>query len=564
TSDVQHFAGETVFNANKKIVALIRENGSLLFSENYEHRYPHCWRCKNPVIFRATPQWFISMDEGLGNKSLRGMALSEIQNVNWQPAWGEDRMRNMLAGRPDWCVSRQRVWGVPIPVFYCTGCDDAVANAGVINHVADIFRQETADAWYEREAKDLLPEGYKCQQCGNTEFTKETDILDVWFDSGSSCVAVLETRENLRFPAEVYIEGGDQYRGWFNSSLMVGLAAHDRAPYGTVLTHGWVVDGEGRKQSKSLGNVTPPEEIIKQSGAEILRLWAAAVDYSEDMRCSQEILQRVTDAYRKIRNTLRFALGNLDGFNPETDSVSTSNLLEIDRWALGELDAVIEKVLGGYEEYNFQIVYHTLYNFATVTLSSRYFDIIKDRLYTAAPNSEARRSAQTVLYRIADVCARLVAPVLAFTADEIWENLPNQIDPSVYLAEFPSVSCARDEKLAARWEKLFPVRDEVLKSLEEARAAKLIGSSLEAKVILAVTSETLDLLRTYADDLRFIFIVSQVELTEGEALSIKVEKAEGEKCERCWNYSLLVGANVRYPAACERCAEALTEIEAGN
>ncbi|HEX8265420.1 MAG TPA: isoleucine--tRNA ligase [Pyrinomonadaceae bacterium] len=574
TPEVENFAGETVFQANPKIVDFLQANGSLLFSEKYEHRYPHCWRCKNPVIFRATPQWFISMDAG-ENGSLRRMALNEIKNVNWLPAWGEDRMRNMVSGRPDWCVSRQRVWGVPIPVFYCAGCEREVATPEIVNHVADIFRKETADAWYEREASELLPEGFTCGECGSTEFRKESDILDVWFDSGSSCVAVLETRDNLEFPADVYIEGGDQYRGWFNSSLMLGLAAHNRAPYKNVLTHGWVVDGEGRKQSKSVGNTTPPDEIIKQSGAEILRLWASAVDYTEDVRCSGEILQRVTDAYRKIRNTMRFALGNLDGFNPETDAIKNpilqysggkdveeiEELLEIDRWALGELDAVTEKVLAGYQNFDFQAVYHTLYNFCTVTLSARYFDIIKDRLYTAAPRSHARRSAQTALYKIADVSARLLAPVLAFTADEIWENLPGQTEASVHIARFPQASGKREEMLSERWERLFSVRDIVLKKLEEARNEKLIGSSLEAKVVLETSGDLLDLLRQYAHDLRFVFIVSQVELKEADNLHVRIVKAEGEKCERCWNYSTQVGESDSYPTVCERCAPVLAEIQ---
>jgi isoleucyl-tRNA synthetase len=562
TSEIEHFAGMSVFEANPKIVEHLQNIGALLFSEQYQHRYPHGWRSHKPLIFRATPQWFISMDNGNADKSLRGSALRDIKKVDWHPAWGEDRMRNMLAGRPDWCVSRQRVWGVPIPVFFCAACDEVVADPKIIDYVADIFRRETADAWYEREANELLPEGFSCPKCDGNLFRKESDILDVWFDSGSSCVAVLETRENLQFPADVYLEGGDQYRGWFNSSLMLGLAAHDAAPYKTVLTHGWVVDGEGRKQSKNLGNVTSPNEIIKQSGAEILRLWAAAVDYSEDMRCSGEILDRVTDAYRKIRNTVRFALGNLDGFNPETDTVT--DLLEIDQWALTELDDITAEVLRGYETYNFQKVYQTLYNFCTVTLSARYFDIIKDRLYIFAPKSHARRSAQTALYKIADVLARLVAPVLVFTADEIWENLPNQTVPSVHLAEFPRASRSKDAELSARWEGLFAIREDVLKTLETARTDKLIGSSLEAKVVLTATGKTYELLNRYADELRYIFIVSQVELNQassGEAVSVQVQRADGEKCERCWNYSSRVSESERYPTACERCTAALAEIE---
>ncbi|MBA3239772.1 MAG: isoleucine--tRNA ligase, partial [Acidobacteria bacterium] len=424
TPEVEHFAGRGVFEANPAIVEFLRERGVLVHSEEYAHRYPHCWRCKNPVIFRATPQWFISLDtagttdeageverdedgryltnytdnDEAAPVSLREGALSEVERVEWVPSWGADRMRNMLKGRPDWCVSRQRVWGVPIPVFYCAGegCDEAIARPDVIRHVADIFERESSDAWYAREAKELLPEGFKCPTCGGAEFTKETDILDVWFDSGSSSIAVLKQREELRWPADVYLEGGDQYRGWFNSSLMVGLAAHDRAPYRAVLTHGWVVDGQGKAMHKSTGNAVSPNEVIKESGAEILRLWSASTDYTEDVRCSPEILQRVSDGYRKLRNTARYALGNLDGFDPARDRVRWSlakylntlsesdvppqeDMLEIDKWALSELDAVIEKARKGYEDYEFHTVYHALYNFCTVTLSARYFDIIKDR-----------------------------------------------------------------------------------------------------------------------------------------------------------------------------------------
>jgi isoleucyl-tRNA synthetase len=579
TDEVEHFAGENIFKANPRIVELMRQNGSLLFAENYEHRYPHCWRCKQPVIFRATPQWFISMDEaaksGAAN-SLRAAALEQVAQVKWHPAWGEGRMANMIKGRPDWCVSRQRSWGVPIPVFYCQACDEAIADPQIINHVADIFARETADAWYARPESELLPEGFACPKCNSADFRKETDILDVWFDSGSSCVAVLETRgDNLRFPADVYLEGGDQYRGWFNSSLMCGLAAHDTAPYKTVITHGWVVDGEGRKQSKSIGNVTAPIEIINKSGADVLRLWAAAVDYTEDVRCSDEILQRVTDAYRKFRNTLRYALGNLDGFNPETESVEKpilqyaggkepdeiENLLEIDRWALANLDEVTARVLEAYENYDFQAVYQTLYNFVTVTLSARYFDIIKDRLYIFAPNSLERRSAQTALYQITDKLCRLLAPIMVFTADEAFENLPYQKLASVHLAQFPKVSGADNAQLLAGWERIFSIRDEVLKALEEARNAKQIGSSLEAKVVLTTDKETTRFLIPYFEDLRYIFIVSQTEVHEGEAFGVQIQKADGAKCERCWNYSVRVGESEKYPTVCERCLAALDEIE---
>jgi isoleucyl-tRNA synthetase len=563
-AEVEHFGGENIFKANPKIVEFLRGRGMLLYEEKYQHRYPHCWRCKNPVVFRATPQWFVSMDEVAGDSSAKGLrqeALDEIRRVKWHPAWGEDRMRNMFKGRPDWCVSRQRFWGVPIPVFYCTGCDEAVADPAVIDHVADIFAKETADAWYARPESELLPDGYKCEKCGGTEFRKETDILDVWFDSGSSCVAVLETRDNLRFPADVYLEGGDQYRGWFNSSLSCGIVAHDEAPYHQIITHGWVVDGEGKKQSKSLGNVTAPQEIIDKSGAEILRLWAAAVDYTEDVRCSDEILSRVVDAYRKMRNTLRYALGNLDGFDPMTDAVSDAEMLEIDRWALASLDGVTAKVLAGYEAYDFQAAYNALYNFCTVTLSARYFDIIKDRLYIRAPKSIERRSAQTALYKIADSLCRLLSPILVFTSDEAWENLPGRSEASVHIAEFPKAADEQADSLLQNWERLFGIRDEVLRALEEARNAKQIGSSLEAKVVLTADKETTMFLMDYFRELRYLFIVSQVEVHEGDALTVEIRRADGLKCERCWNYSVHVGEFQEYPTVCERCAEALGEIE---
>ena len=612
TQEVEHFAGESVFEANPAIVEFMREHGVLLYSEEYAHRYPHCWRCKNPVIFRATPQWFISLDAVSAEAvnagaeverdedgrpvanytnndeqqpaSLREGALREIERVEWVPAWGVDRMRNMLKGRPDWCVSRQRVWGVPIPVFYCKSCDEAVADRATINHVAEIFERETTDVWYAREASELLPEGFRCPGCGGADFTKETDILDVWFDSGVSSVAVLENKSyaGLRFPADVYLEGGDQYRGWFNSSLMVGLAAHDRAPYKTVVTHGWTLDDKGHAMHKSAGNAIAPEEFVKDSGADILRLWVTSSDYREDMRCSDEILRRVSDSYRKIRNTARYALGNLDGFDPARDTVKLGEMHEVDRWALAELDRVTERVLEAYRAYDFHSVYRALDAFCTVTLSARYFDIIKDRLYTYAPKSEARRSAQTALNYIADALARLLAPVLSFTADEIWENLPEvrraavvgvvegaaPVPPSVHMAEFPVVvSTNRDASLVERWARLYEIRDAVLRPLEEARIAKLIGSSLEAHVRLEASRQTFELLEHYREELRYVFIVSKVSLTliedgAGEDLRVTVERAPGQKCERCWNYSERVGEFTRYPAACERCVEALAEIEA--
>ncbi len=595
TPEVEHFAGQNVFEANPKIVEFMRERSVLLFTESYEHRYPHCWRCKNPVIFRATPQWFISMDRAGGpvverdedgrdrsnftenfsdsntssGTSLRKAAIDEIERVQWIPAWGADRMRNMFKGRPDWCVSRQRIWGVSIPVFYCAKCTEAVADPEIINSVADVFEKESADAWYTREASELLPQGYTCRKCGASEWIKESDILDVWFDSGASSVAVLENREELSWPADVYIEGGDQFRGWFNSSLVVGLAVHDRAPYKTVLTHGWTLDAQGKSMHKSAGNAVPPEEVIKESGAEILRLWCASSNYFDDMRCSAEILQRVTDGYRKLRNTARFALGNLHGFDPARDSVPEAELLEIDRWALAELDLVIGKVREAYDGYEFHGVYHTLYNFCTVTLSARYFDIIKDRLYTFAPRNKARRSAQTALHRIAGALARMLAPILAFTADEIWENLPASDDQlraaSVHLGMFPEPEQRVDEALRSDWEQLFEIREDVLRALEESRIAKHIGSSLEARVEIAASGDALELLERHGADLRYLFIVSQTAVTRAEegasGVVIKIRPAAGEKCERCWNYSTHVGESSRYPNVCERCIAALEEIE---
>lgn len=573
TPEVEHFAGMSVFEANPRIVDFMRERGVLLFSENYDHRYPHCWRCKNPVIFRATPQWFISMDEAAdGKASLREMSLRETdERVKWIPAWGRDRMRNMLKGRPDWCVSRQRVWGVPIPAFYCDQCDNVIADAKVIRHVADIFAKETTDAWYKREARELLPDEFKCEKCGGVEFTKETDILDVWFESGSSSIAVLESRENLRWPADVYLEGGDQFRGWFNSSLMVGLAVHDRAPYDAVICHGWTLDTQGKAMHKSLGNAVSPDEVIPKLGAEILRLWCVSSDYMEDIRCSDEILQRVTDGYRKVRNTARFALGNLDGFEPARDTVSDKELLEIDRWALAELDSTIVDVRAAYEAYDFHGVYQRLHQFCTVTLSARYFDILKDRLYTFAPRNPARRAAQTALYRIADALARMMATILVFTADEIWENLPADEErlatPSVHMALLPVPSGENNTDLYTEWAHLFGYRDVVLARLEEARIAKAIGSSLEARVEISAGSHAYDTLKRHEDELRYLFIVSEVEMGEPnsnidkDAVEVTINRAHGEKCERCWNYSMRVGESTRNPTVCERCIDALAEIE---
>jgi isoleucyl-tRNA synthetase len=555
--EIEEFAGEQVFRANPKIVDHLRERGRLLGEEKLTHSYPHCWRCHNPVIFRATPQWFISMEA----TGLRERAIAACDGVQWVPAWGNDRMKNMFYGRPDWCISRQRSWGVPITVFYCEGCEEALVEPAVIEHVAKIFERESADAWYTREAEALLPNDAVCRRCGASRFRKEMDILDVWIDSGASSLAVLEPR-GLPYPADVYLEGGDQFRGWFNSSLVVGLEVKGAAPYRTVVTNGWAIDVQGEKMSKSKGNTIEPQAVIRQSGAEILRLWCAALNYHEDVRVSDEILRRISDAYRKIRNTARYCLGNLDGFDPLRDRVPYAEMQEIDRWALVEMNEVTRQVLAAYERYDFNEVYQTLYSFSTIELSALYFDILKDRLYTAAPRGVARRSAQTALYEIVHRLARLAAPLLAFTSDEIWEHLPGAASEaaSVHLATFPAIEEEwRDEALRQRYARLFELRSAVTKALEEARNAKLIGAALEARVTLRSDAGTRAFLESFGDELRFSFIVSEVELKEGAGLSVEVSRASGEKCERCWNYTTDVGADARFPGACARCVANLIE-----
>ncbi|MCI0390375.1 MAG: isoleucine--tRNA ligase [Acidobacteria bacterium] len=565
--DVEHFAGMRVVpltkadaenDGNQAVVAHLKKIGALLKVEKFEHQYPHCWRCHNPVIFRATPQWFISMTA----TDLNHRAIAACDQVQWVPQWGNERMKNMFRDRPDWCISRQRAWGVPITVFYCDDCGTSLCDPKVISYVAEIFEKESADAWYLREAKDLVPPGTKCGSCGSERLRKESDILDVWLDSGTSSIAVLK-EYGLPYPADVYLEGGDQFRGWFNSSLVVGLEVRGQAPYRTVVTYGWVIDVSGDKMSKSKGNVVEPEKVISQMGAEILRLWCSALDYFEDMRVSEEILKRIADAYRKIRNTARYCLKNLDGFDPKRDRVPYDQMFEIDRWALAQMNEVTKKVLAAYERYDFTNVYQTIYSFATLELSSLYFDILKDRIYTYAPKSFARRSAQTALYEIVHRLARLAAPLLAFTADEVWENIPGASDEaaSVHLTLFPVVEETwRDDELLARYERLFEIRSTVMKALEDARNARLIGAGIDAKVTITANSETRAFLESFGEALRFLFIVSQVELQEGGELSVKVERADGEKCERCWNYTMDVGADPRYAGVCKRCVANLDEM----
>lgn len=554
--DVEHFAGKQVFAANKEIVELLRERGALLHHEEYKHEYPHCWRCHKPVIFRATPQWFISMDK----TDLRARALEFIDEIKWKPEWGRERMHNMFAHRIDWCISRQRSWGVPITAFYCDNCDEEIVSAEIIDHVADIFEREGADAWYARPVAELMPPGTKCGKCGRTNLRKEMDILDVWLDSGVSWMVV--NRRGYDVPVDLYLEGSDQYRGWFNSSLVCALEQKGLSPYRTCITHGYVVDKDARKMSKSLGNVIEPEQILKQHGADILRLWTASIDYTEDCRISDEILKRLSESYRKLRNTAKYALGNLAGFAPDQDSVPFDEMLEIDRWALVATNELVKKVRAAYEGYDFHIAYRELLSFCTLELSTLYFDILKDRLYTYPPKSRERRSAQTAIYTIIKTFALLSAPILVFTADEIWEYIPaaGTRPESVHLAEFPAYDAKlADNELLARWQRLFNVRDIVKKAMEEGGFGG--GSSLKAKVTLLASGEELEFLRRYEDQLRFIFIASQANVVAWETdreLQIKVEAADGQKCERCWNYTKDVGTDERYPTACARCAHNIT------
>jgi isoleucyl-tRNA synthetase len=558
--EVEHFAGEKVFEANPKVVALLRERGALLSSGRETHAYPVCWRCKNPIIFRATPQWFIGLD---GEQDLRGRTLKAIDTqVTWHPAWGRDRIYNMIEGRPDWCISRQRLWGVPIPAFYCEGCGQALLRADLARRVADVFEQESADAWYERDAAALLPEGFRCPGCGGGAFRKETDILDVWFDSGSSHAAVL-SREGLGWPADVYLEGSDQHRGWFHSSLLIGMGAHDAPPYRQVVTHGFTVDPSGRKMSKSLGNVIEPQKVWDKYGAEVLRLWVCMVDYREDMPVSDAMFQQVAEAYRKLRNTCRYLLSNLYDFDPARDAVPEADLDELDRYALARHRQVVARVLTAYDEFEFHLVYHQLVQYCAADLSSFYLDVLKDRLYCDETAGPGRRSAQTVLHRMACDLALLMAPVLPFTSDEVWPLIPGREGTQVHAARFPAPE-APDEALLAAWAPLLEVRAAVTKALEEERAQKRIASGLEAEVTVSAPAAVAAPLRAYdqrgpafPSHLARLFIVSRVAVADADALSVRVERARGAKCERCWTYSENVGRLPEHAGVCERCAGVL-------
>ncbi len=566
--NLEFFGGMKLTDANEAVNKKLAEVDALINESKVSHSYPHCWRCKKPVVFRATEQWFISME----TNDLRAKSLEHINEVKWVPHWGRERIYGMIENRPDWCVSRQRNWGVPITVFYCAKCGESLCDGRIMHHVANLFENQGCDIWFDKDASELIPQGTVCPACGAGDFTKETDILDVWFDSGVSYAAVLENRDYLGTPADLYLEGSDQHRGWFHSSLLASVGTRDTAPYRAVLTHGFVVDGHGKKMSKSTGNIVKPEEVINKFGAEILRLWAAAQDYRDDIRISQEILQRLTDAYRRIRNTARFMLGNLNSFNPERDVISYSEMMEIDRWALSRLQGLVKKIKKSYDDYEFHVLYHAVHNFCIVDMSAFYLDVLKDRLYIYAPDSFERRSGQTAMYIILDALTRLMAPVLSFTADEIWQNLPGKREESVHLAAFPKTDMSfADSGLEEKYEQLLTVRSEVSKALELARNEKLIGHSLDAKIQLqAPQGKWRDLIEAYLEDLPALCIVSQVEIVDnldqgiaGEAipeLRIGIVKAAGEKCERCWNYSVSVGQSKEHPSICRRCANVLVKL----
>ncbi len=564
TDEAGPYSGLFILDANKKIIFDLAERNALVRESVVNHSYPHCWRCKRPVFFRATAQWFISLE----HDNLRQKALDAIREVNWTPRWGMERIYGMVESRPDWCLSRQRVWGVPITVFYCEKCGEVVRDKEVAKKIVKIFSEQGADAWFGLTALDLLGEGARCVRCGNDSFIKEEDILDVWFDSGVSYAAVLEDREGLRTPADLYLEGSDQHRGWFHSSLLASVGTRGVPPYRGVLTHGFVVDGQGKKMSKSLGNVIAPAEIIKEHGAEILRLWVSAEDYRDDIKISNEILRHLTDAYRKIRNTIRYLLGNLYDFAPDTDMVPYQDMDDLDQWALHQLEVLKDKVMRVYEDFEFHIVYHALHNFCVVTMSSLYLDIIKDRLYTEPARSRARKSAQTVLYEILDTLIRLMAPVLSFTAAEVWSFLPFSAkqEGQVFFALFPEKKADHiNHGLNKEWERLWIVRSEITKALELARREKRIGHSLDAAVELKATGEWTDFLARHLDKLKMVSIVSRLSLVEeitgevfqGEVLpelSIRVIPATGAKCERCWIISGSVGIDLTHPNLCSRCS----------
>ncbi len=560
------FAGLSTNDANKAIADDLTASGHMFAVEKIIHQYPHCWRCKNPIIYRATEQWFCSVED------FKEDALKAIEGINWIPSWGEGRIKNMVSDRSDWCISRQRIWGVPIPIFYCEQCGEVHVDEESIKAVSDLFAKEGSDAWWTHEAADILPKGTKCKKCGCESFRKESDIMDVWFDSGTTHASVLSTNENMKWPCDLYLEGADQYRGWFQSSLLTSVAWKGVAPYKNVCTHGWVVDAQGRTMHKSLGNGIAPEEIIKDYGADILRLWVASSDYHSDIRISPDILKQLSEVYRKIRNTARYILGNLYDFNPDTDCVEDHQLTELDRWALATLDNLAKECNKAYDNFDFHLVYHAVHNFCTIDMSNFYLDIIKDRLYVEAPDSVSRRAAQTTIYRILRDMTLLFAPILAFTCDEIWQYIPKTKDlnaESVVLNEMPKGGISKETpEFMEKWEHIHAIRDDVNKVLEDARAAKTIGKALEAKVTLTCTGDQMKFLQENVAILETVFIVSKVELVDAapekstgsiEGLAVSVTKADGQKCERCWVYSDTVGSDPEHPTLCARCSKILSK-----
>jgi isoleucyl-tRNA synthetase len=571
TEEVEFFQGQFVFDANPNVKAKLKEVGALIQEGAITHAYPHCWRCKEPVIFRATPQWFISMEK----TELRKNALEEIDRVKWIPHWGRERIYGMIENRPDWCVSRQRAWGVPITIVYCEGCNQAVMTTELMERICEMVSEHGADAWFEKKLSELLPEDLCCPKCGNSDLKKETDILDVWFDSGVSHAAVLEVRDYLKWPADLYLEGSDQHRGWFHSSLLTAVGTRNKAPYDSVLTHGFVVDETGKKMSKSLGNIVAPKQVIDRFGAEILRMWVSAADYRDDIRISENILKQLSDAYRRIRNTCRYMLGNLYDFNPDTQSVPYERMPDLDRFLLHKLQRLIERGQKAYEDYEFHVIYHALHNYCALDLSAFYLDILKDRLYTSPQNSEERRSAQTVMYIHLHAIVRLMAPVLSFTAEEIWSFMPEveKKVSSVHLAMFPKADNGlKDAKLFKEWEFFLNVRGEVTKALEIARNEKRIGHSLDADVQIVVSNGIFSSLEPFLKDLRSLLIVSKASIIEDndydglfesdsiEGLKVRIQAAEGQKCERCWVHDPKVGIDSKYAGACPRCLKALKEM----
>ncbi len=561
------FAGLKTDDANKVIAKHLVETNHMFATEKILHQYPHCWRCKSPILFRATEQWFCSV------KDFRDETVKAIEDVEWIPAWGEDRIKGMVLDRSDWCISRQKTWGVPIPIVYCKDCHKPIVNDDTINAISELFRREGSDAWWKYDAKDIIPASVKCE-CGCREFEKETDIMDVWFDSGVTHTAVLDEREGLSSPADLYLEGADQYRGWFQSSLLTSVVINGRAPYKAVCTHGWVVDGEGKTMHKSLGNGIEPKEIYDKNGADILRLWVASSDYHSDIRISKPILAQLSEAYKKIRNTARYILGNLSnqgGFDLDKDGVAYSDMEELDKWAIMRLDSLIDKAKDAYNAFDFHIVFHAIHNFCVVDMSNFYLDIIKDRLYCEKPDSKLRRSAQTAIYRILSAISRLVAPILSFTADEIWSYMnhcASENPESVFLNDMPEKSgMTYSDEFVAKWDYIYNLRVDAKKALELKRADKVIGSSLEADLVIAA-GDDYEKLAGIKDILPAVFIVSRVDIenaAEGEfkgeatGLGFTVKKACGKKCERCWIYSDTVGKSEEHPTLCERCAHTVGE-----